>query len=453
MRRWLVAAAVAAITYLAAPFARAAPPEVDLSGPSPKRRVPDYDGRGPPRRPAADAALWVPRVVLSPAYLVTEYVVRQPLRVAVTAAEHEDLPRKVYDVFAFGPRHTAGVLPVALVEFNFNPSVGVYAFWDDAGFEGDHLRLHFETWPPDWVGGSLTQRVDIDPDRALQLRIAGVRRPDGVFYGSGPASVQSHQSRFGTDRVDGSATYAVRFWRGSQVSTALGMRDVRTYDGHYGGDPSLSAAVARGAFAAPDGFGQEYTAVYSRISLALDTRTPAVHLGSGTRVEVDAEQVSDVRDSPGAGWLRYAGTVAGYLDLTGHARVAGISVTALFADPLGRRPVSFLELPYLGGDHPMAAFFAERLVDRSAVAATASYAWPIGPWLDGRLELATGNVFGPHLGDFEAKSLRLSAAFGLSVAGLSDTPLELLVGVGTEPLAQGAPVDTARVMLGVPHTF
>ena len=35
----------------------------------------------------------------------------------------------------------------------------------------------------------------------------------------------------------------------------------------------------------------------------------------------------------------------------------------------------------------------------SAAAATATYAWPIAPWLDGHLQVAVGNVFGTHLDD------------------------------------------------------
>jgi hypothetical protein len=101
----------------------------------------------------------------------------------------------------------------------------------------------------------------------------------------------------------------------------------------------------------------------------------------------------------------------------------------------------------------MPAYFAGRLVDRSAAAATASYAWPIAPWLDGRLEVALGNVFGTRLAQLDARLLRLSGAFGLSIAGMTDPPLEFLVGFGTETFDHGSQMDSIRVMLGVPHTF
>jgi hypothetical protein len=437
------------------PLATAAPtpPPAAATRASPKRPVPDYDGRGPPRPKPGDAFLWVPRVLLSPAYLAVEYLVREPLSVAVPAAEHADLPRKVYDFFTFGPDHKAGFFPVAFVEFDFNPSVGVYAFWDDAGFAGDSLHLHVEAWPPDWVGGSLTQRVRMDPRQTLELRVSGIRRPDRVFYGLGPTSSQEDQSRYGQQRFELAATFERRFRRSSRVLVAVGFRDVTTYDGHYGSDPSLLERAASGAFAVPPGFGQEYSEEYNRAAVTLDTRTPAGRPGSGARLELAAEQGNNVRPTPASGWLRYGATAAGYIDLNGRARTLGLSLTTILADPLGSAPIPFTELVYLGGDHPMPAYFTGRLIDRSAAVATASYAWPVAPWLDGRLEVATGNVFGAHLTGFEPRLLRLSAALGLSVAGAPDLPFEFLVGVGTEPFSLGGRVDSVRAMLGVPRTF
>jgi hypothetical protein len=420
---------------------------------SPKRPVPDYDGRGPPPATPGEAALWVPRVLLSPFYFVSEYVVRRPLGVAIPEAERVDLPRKIYDFLTFGPEHKAGIAPVAFVEFNFNPSLGVYAFWDDAGFEGHDLRLHTEAWPDAWLGGSLTDRIVLDRSRTLQLRVAGIRRPDQVFYGTGPSSLQSSQSRYGVQRVDAGATYDWRFWRSSRITTAVGVRDVDLYDGGYGGDPSLAQEAATGAFPVPYGFGREYTAVYSRVVAALGTRDPPKGDLSGVRLELAAEQGSDMRASPPSGWIRYGATAEGYVDVTGHGRVVSLSATALFADPLGSAPVPFTELVYLGGDHPMPGYFSGRLVDRSAAAATLRYAWPVGPWLDGNVQVAVGNVFGTHLAQFDPGLLRFSAAVGLAVAGLVDAPIELLVGCGSETFDHGAQVDSLRVMLGVPHTF
>jgi hypothetical protein len=439
--------------------------QAEDGGTSPRRTVPDYDGRGAPLS-GGNPALWLPRLVLSPLYLVTEYGLRRPLSVAIPAAEHADLPRKVYDFFTFGPEHKAGVFPVALAEFNFNPSVGIFAFWNDAGFKGDSMTLHAEAWPTGWVGGVFTQNMRIDKAHSVLISATGIRRPDKVFYGLGPSSVQSAQSRYGAQKIDVSGSYEWRFWRSSTIQTAIGVRDVTTYDGHYGGDPSLLQEAARGGFAVPVGFGGEYTAEYNRVEASLDSRVPASRLGRGVRLEVTGEQDNDVRNYPSAGWLRYGATAEGYVDLNGYGRILGLSVTTLFVDPLGDEPVPFTELVYLGGDHPMPGYYEGRLRDRSAATATLNYSWPIGPWIDGSLDLAVGNVFGAHLSGFDAGLLRFSGALGLSVApcamssgpdcisrGFQSAPLEFLVGIGSETFDHGGQIDSVRVMFGVPHSF
>jgi hypothetical protein len=439
------ALALAAVAFLAMPRV------LHADAPSPKREVPDYSGRGPQAATAGDIALWVPRVVLSPAYFVTEYVVRWPLSVAVTAAEHADLPRKIYDFLTFGPEHKAGFAPVGFVAFGFNPSAGVYAFWNDALFNGNSVHLHAEAWPSDWLAGSLTERVQIDPARAVQFRVEAIRRPDHVFYGIGPDTLQSHQSRYGEDRLDAGALYEWRFWRASRIQTGVGVRASGVYDGHYGTDPTLQQEAAARGFAVPDGFGRAYTAEYNRAIVVLDTRRPKP--SPGWRVELQAEQASDIRQSPASGWIRYGASAGGYLDLNGHRRVLGLAITTLFADPLGNRPIPFTELASLGGDGPMRGYYPGRLVDRSAAAAYAHYVWPIGPWLGGSLEAAVGNVWGEHLQGFRPGRLRFSGDIGVSSLTSSDYPIELVCGVGSETFERGATIDSLYLTVSVNHGF
>jgi hypothetical protein len=442
---------VLAITWC--PRARADEPASRPTDASPKRALPDYDGRGPEPATAADVALWVPRVLLSPLYLVTEYAIRWPLSIAVPAAEHADLPRKVYDFFAFGPDHKAGFAPVGYFDFGFNPSIGVYAFWNDAGFKGDDWHAHVEAWPTGWVAGSLTDRIEVDARHALQLRFEGVRRPDHVFYGLGPDVPQSNQSRYGEDRFDAGARYEWRFWRASRLEMGVGARAANIYDGHYGGDPSLTQEAATQAFALPPGFGQGYAALYNRGLLVVDTRAPASVGRSGIRAELQAEQGSDVRGSPASGWIRYGGSAGAALDLNQRGRVVTLSVVAQFADPLGPRPVPFTELASLGGDGPMRGYYPGRLVDRSAAAVAAHYVWPVGPWLGGSLEAAVGNVFDEHLQGFRPGRTRFSSDVGVSTLTSSDYPIELTFGLGSETFERGGRIDSFRASLSVDHGF
>jgi hypothetical protein len=391
--------------------------------------------------------------VLSPLYLVSEYVIRWPLSVVIPAAERADLPRKVYDFFTFGPEHKAGFAPVGFYDFDFNPSVGLYAFWNDAGFKGDDWHVHVEAWPSEWLGASLTDRIQIDAHHVVQFRVEGIRRPDHVFYGTNPDTRQSNQSRYGEDRLDGGALYEWRFWRASRIQTSAGIRASNLYDGHFGDDPSLQHEAATGAFALPTGFGRGYTAEYNRVFVALDTRRPWPEPGSGIRAEIRAEQGSDLRQSPASGWIRYGASAGGYLDLNQRGRVLALAVTTLFSDPLGGRPIPFTELASLGGDGPMRGYFPGRLLDRSAAAASAHYLWPIGPWLGGTIEVAVGNVFDEHLQGFRPGRLRFSGDIGVSSLGASDYPIELIFGLGSETFESGGLIDSFRLALSVNHGF
>jgi hypothetical protein len=413
-----------------------------------KRAVPDYDGRGPPPTTAGDVALWVPRVVFSPLYLTSEYVIRRPLGAILVAAERSHLPTILYDLFTLGPEHKAGFAPIALLDFGFNPSVGIYAFWDDAFVKGNDLRFHGSTWGIDWLAGSLTDRVHLHDKDTLSLKLAAIRRPDQAYFGPGPRSLESNLSRFGEDRLDGSAVLDVWLWRASNVQTALGVRSVSLYQGHYGSDPSIGQQVANGAFPLPDGFDRGYTAGYSRVLAAIDSRQARPAPGSGVRVELTTEQDGDVRRAPGSEWIRYGATAAGFYDLTDHGRVVSLSFAALFADPLGGRPIPFTELVSLGGDGPMPGFWWGRLVDRSAAVATAQYRWPIGPFVDGSMQAAVGNVFGDHLDGLKPSLLRFSGAVGITTVGSPDSTLQLLFGFGTETFEHGGQIDSIRIVVG-----
>jgi hypothetical protein len=421
--------------------------------PTSKRALPDYGGRGGEPTTAGDVAVWVPRILVSPIYLVTEFVLRRPLGALISAAERAELPRIVYDFFFFGPDHQAGVAPIAFAEFGFNPSVGIYAFWNHAIFHGNDLRLHGAVWSSEWLAGSFTERIHLDEDQALAFRVAGAHRPDHAFFGIGPRSLASNISRFGEDLIEAGAVIDSRLWRSSRVEMGTGVRSVTLYSGHYGSDPSLALAAGRGAFPIPYGFEHGYTAQYNHLAGALDTRLAHPAPGSGVRLELRADQGNDVRRSPASGWIRYGATAGGFYDVNNHGRIVSVSVAASFADPLGNSPIPFPELVALGGDGPMRGFFPGRLLGRSALVATARYTWPIWVWLDGSLEASTGNVFGDHLEDFKPSLLRFSGAIGIESVQSPDHAIELLVGLGTETFEHGGQADSVRLMVGTNHGF
>lgn len=439
------------LAALAATGSAAAEPE--------KRPVPDYDGRGGPHESPGRKALWVPRLLLSPAYLVSEYVVRRPLGFVITAAEKHEVPRILYDFFAFGPDHKAGVVPVAFIDFGFEPSVGLYAFWDDAGFDGHDLRLRGSTWGKSWLSGTLTERFHLNERLELTLTGTATRRPDYAFYGIGPDTREDALVRYAADTVD--AHFESRLWFGgsSLLDTAVGYRGASFGPGDYDPDPSLPDAVAAGVLPEPPGFRDGYRAPYARARLVLDTR-PKQDIErwprpseDGVRLELSGERGADLKNDPTSGWLRYGATLGGFLDLADRGRVVSLSVTSLFSDPIGDRPVPFTELVQLGGPGLMPGFRAGRLYDRSALVATLRYSWPIWIWLNGSLQAATGNVFGEHLAGLSAERSRFSAAIGIESSGSRDSIFQALVGFGTETFESGAAVDSIRVVVGARNGF
>ena len=447
LKRHAIAGLVGALLGAFSPaLASAKPPS-----PPPKREAPNYDGRKEETTPG-DVALWVPRILVSPLYLGSEYVVRRPLGALVGWAEHSNLPKALYDLFTFGPDHSAGFAPIGFLDFGFNPSVGVYVFWNDAFAKGNDIRLHATTWGESWLAGVITDRIRLAEGRSVAFRFAGIKRPDLRFNGIGPDSRDGDRSRYGQDSLDGRVSFDMRLWRTSRVETWAGLKSNWFYDGNFGDDPGILRAVANGRYALPDGFERGYTAQYSGVHAAFDTRKPGTDDQSGLRVEFDAAQGSDLRRAVG-GWVRYGGGVGAFLDLNDKGRVLSANVMTQFVDPLGREPVPFTELVTVGGDGPMRGFLPGRVLGRSAAVATLRYRWPIWIGLDGAMEASVGNVFDEHLKGLSAEKLRFSTAIGIETVGSPDSAFQLLAGLGTETFEQGARVDSFRLVIGTNRGF
>lgn len=417
-----------------------------------KRELPDYDGRGPAPTTAGDVAIWVPRVVLSPAYFVSEFVLRRPLGALIAGAERAGLPGLLYDFFTFGPDHKAGIVPTALVDFGFRPSVGVYAFWDDALARGNDLRLHASTWGTDWLAGGVADRIHLsrDPYDRVVVDVSGSRRPDYAFFGIGPSTRETDLVRYGASQLESSVGVDERLWRASSLHAKVALRSVDFHRGELGRDAVLDDAIAAGTLPSPPAFDRGYTAVVSGVRAALDSRRPRPASGSGVRVEIEGTEGADMRRS--ASWVTYGGSLGGFLDLNERGRVVSLSVTARFADPLGHGDVPFTELVTLGGS-TMRGFYPGRLYDRSAAVASLAYRWPIWIWLDGAMRFEVGNVFGEHLRDFKPGLLRFSGAVGLESVGSPDNSLQILFGVGSETFESGGKIDSFRLVIGTTHGF
>ncbi len=418
---------------------------------TPKRPVPAYDGRAPEGVTAGEALLWGPRVVFFPLYLVLDYGLRRPIGALATLVERKQLIAFTKDKLE-NDELQLGVSPIAFVDFGLRPSVGLEAWKRDFLVRDNQLEGHFATWGPSWVQVGLTDRLRLSSTESVALRTEWVHRPDQVFFGLGPRSLQRDRSRYGVDRVDVSPKLTMSLGHSSSFGAKAGVRALWFNDDVCCGGPSLRERAAEGAFALPPGFERGYTAAYHQLELTLDGREPRPAPQTGVRLDVFGEQAIDLRPSAGQHWVRYGGTLGGFVDLDGNARVLGLTLSTVFTDAL-QGQVPFTEQASLGGSNAMRGYLPGRLIDRSAIALTLQYEWPVWAWADGVMNVSTGNVFGEHLSNFSPRLLRMSAGTGLRTLSRLGEFSELLVGFGTETYEDGLRVTSFRLFFGGTRGF
>ena len=416
-----------------------------------KREEPDLDGREDEPTTAGDVALWVPRVGFFPLYLVSEYVVRRPLGALVTAAEEGNWLAIMTDFFTFDEEQKIGVVPTAYIEFDFEPSVGLYFFADDAFVDHNDIRVVGALWPDDWWSLSVLDRISSEDDD-LRLAVRGklLIRPDYQFHGIGPETRDADEVRYSSELYEAAVRFDGLPWRASTVHWESGPRS-RSFDAESDFDsPDLAAAVAdpdHPIDVLPPGFGG-YTIYRNALSGALATREPFPAPATGVRLEVRGEHAFDLEEPVERRWVRYGGAVGGFLDILNH-RVISLSLDVELSEPLAGE-IPFTELPTLGGGQPMLGFQEGRLYDRSSAVGTFEYRWPVWIWADFALHYAVGNVFGQDLEGFELDRMRSSFGLGLRAARMSrpDHSINFLIAFGTETFEQGHGIDTVRFAVG-----
>lgn len=432
-----VASFLLAITCTSAGLARA--------DDDPKRALPDYDGRGNEDAHDAHWALWIPRIVLSPLYLVNEFGLRRPLGALVSRAERKHWVQTVGELFTFGPDNKDVILPTALFDFGLVPSVGIYLALNDIFATHNEMRFHVATGGTDWLTATALDRYRWDEGAGVaSARLELLRRPDFLFLGTGPNVTNATRSRYGLQRLEASASLLHRLSGPTRFKFTAGARTMSYRPGNCCGDRSLDSRIADGSLAVPDGYGMSYSVIFQRTELTLDSRDPRPAPATGAYVHLHGGSATDIAN--GSTWLTY-GAIGGLaLDLDHYQRTLTLQTGVNFVDPTGH-PVPFNELAQLGSDQ-MAAFLPGWMNGRSTFVTQLSYRWPVWMWLDGELRFAAGNAFDQHLDGLQLKKLRLSADIGITAIGERDTAFELLFGLGTETIEQGAHITSARFSVG-----
>ena len=267
-------------TRRAAPCRSDPPPAHHRNGPCPT--TPDA-ARAPPT--PAEVALWVPRVVLSPA--LPRERVRHPLAARRSRSRRPSAPTsrgRSTTSSPSGPTTRPGFVPVGFVDFDFNPSVGVYAFWNDAASRATTGSVHVEAWPDRLVRGVVcTDHIRLDERRAVQFHCRGhpAARPRLLRHRARP--LQSSQSRYGEDRLRRRARRSTGA-SGARAACrlALGPAQLRaSTTATTASDPSIERRRATGAFALPPGSAPATRPSTTAVLASLDSRRPWPAPGSG----------------------------------------------------------------------------------------------------------------------------------------------------------------------------
>ena len=433
-----------------------APAATDLGEPAPTERppdrpVPDYDGLPEPGDDAGDVALWTARILTSPLYLVTEFVLRRPIGWAMTEIERHHLIQYLIKFLRFGPDETIMVVPTVFYELGFRPSIGLYASWDRFLFAENRISAHAAWGGSDWLSGSITDRIEIDDHWQVGATFLARQRPDYVFGGIGYDATALPRARFGAERVEPVLWSAIRYWRSSDVEAEVRYRGIGFFDRTWDDEPSVTQRAEETGQALPYGYATGYEAVSTELRVDLDTRTPGAPPETHARLAAHVGMHGAFGGLPRLEqWVSWGASATLAADVLGGHRVLGVTADAHFVSPLDDSDVPFTELVDLGGARGLLPGYRPGHVQGySAVGLTAQYTWALWAFLDARAYLGTANAFGVHLEDFDVERLRLT--FGLELMPrLPSGPVSFTFNFGfaTETFENGAGVNSFRLAIG-----
>ncbi|MEO7092118.1 MAG: hypothetical protein ABI175_02630 [Polyangiales bacterium] len=418
---------------------------------SPKRAKPDYDGRGNPDTEAGSWVLWIPRVVMSPFYLVNDYVLRRPLGALVKRAERRRWVNDVAGLFKFGKGGKSVTVPIALFDLGLLPRVGVYYASIDLFADGNEVSVQAANW------GARVNNVTVrdrytwkSTGTSLAARGDFLREKDFLYLGLGPDVTEATRSRYGLQKFDGGLVLRQPASAEGSITLATGVRAVSFREGDCCGDPSLDTRIMAAELARPPGYGTSYKTLYQRLEVMLDTRVPQPAAGTGAFLEMHAETSFDVTND--RSWLELGGAAGFAIDLNRRHRTISAQVAVDYVDPISGDTVPFTELASPSPSQ-MPGFIQGWMTGRSMFAAQLGYSWPVYGGLDAQTHVSTGNAFGGHLAGLAADKLRMSWDIGIATTGRRDQGFELLVGLGTTTFEQGADITSVRVSFGSRRAF
>ncbi|MCO4769886.1 MAG: hypothetical protein KDA24_07620 [Deltaproteobacteria bacterium] len=421
----------------------------------PRRELPSYDGRSKRPLTPAESAAWIPRVLLAPLYVVSEYLIRIPAGALATGLEKNRIPDKVRHVLSFGSPGKAMWYPTALIDFGFRPSIGLSLFANDAPGKNAKFRFSFAWGGNKWWLVSLRERIYFGEGAEFNTPFAGshlsfhfryLSRPDYQFYGYGPTSGGT-RTRFTEKELGGGVGLELVFGKLDGLTLDVGVTNHRFEGGHPNrkrGDLSIEERFNTANIPGWDG----YTLFTGDLGLVLDSRKALPAGGSGVRLVLGTSVHGDLEDT--SNWfLKIRGEVGAALDLNGGNRVLATRLHVQLIEPLTGQEVPMAEQIALGGNQLLRGIQQGRYRGMSSFVTTVQYSYPIWVFLDGFVFAETGNVFGTNFAGFHPEDWTLNFGIGFRSNADRDARFNVLIAAGTTRFGdENFKVDSFRLVIG-----
>jgi hypothetical protein len=447
----IFARAVVLASLIAAPIAVEAQDAPAAPAPAAHRAVPDYDSREAPASDVEDALRWIPRVLTSPLYLVSEVFLRGPLGVLARWAEDARVVQSIIDFFTFGPNDDIMILPTLFADFGFLPSVGLTGRWRNFLGPSNRLSAQLTTFGVDFLSARGAITIFTGGDVSVFAQGGYLRRPDLLLGGQLLDPPQTTNARYAIERGDAEIGYTLRAHGRSSVGASVVFQTASFGDTSYGPDPSIVALVNRTGATLPPGFAHGYSVGIARVHAAIDTRMPIDVPAAGVRLALYGDLAMALSGLPGSRWFRFGGDALAATDVLGGRRILSLGLDVSAIVPTSGSTLPFDQSIDLGGLGPMPGFLPGQVRGGSAVALTLGYEWPVWAMLHARLYAAFGNAFGLALEGFSIERMRMSFGLSFHPPDTGDQPFEAGIGIGTEPIADGADIASVRAYLGLRH--
>lgn len=441
------------------------------AGEAAKREVPDYDGR--PETPGGDdAATWTARVVLAPAWFVTEVLIRKPAEGVVWLVDKTPLIGGVADEVTQDPDDTLGVTPIGVVELGEQPMLGAYVQAEHLVAPWERLRGLALFGGVDVMRAHLMESMRANDRVVVDVGAHGLRRDDLLTWGTGPHAPTRAEGTYSVLSIEGEARLRIALAPRDLIALEAWTtaRRARIGNGDCGdpqigarggvptfrcGDPTALDVVRSGDAERPGGFGAT-TTLGTGVRFAIDAPAPEGARSVGGSLDLRAEERAVVDGTSAGAWIRWGARPGVAFDLTRHRRVLSFGAQLEGIEPLdGGVEVPIVDLPGsqrldadLDGDL-LAGVRPGRTLGRSLAQIAVDYRWPIWTALDARLQMGVGNAFGPRFAGFEPGALRFAFAGGVEAQVRRDLAVRVLAGFTTDTFDAWSDPATARFLAGV----